>query len=1031
MSRVFLATETDLGRKVVVKVLPPDMAAGVNKERFQREIKLAASLQHPHIVPLLTAGTADGDLLYYVMPYIEGESLRSKLQREGELPIGEASRILREVVDALAYAHRQDVVHRDIKPDNILLTDDHALVADFGVAKAVSASSGGTHSSLTSLGVALGTPAYMSPEQAAADPHVDHRADIYAVGALAYEMLTGRPPFSGSTPQQVLAAHVNQTPEPITQHRDTIPPQLAELVMRCLAKRPADRWQTAGELKAPLGAMATPPSGGVTPTGTQPVASVAPAPSLAVATRNHPVRVAALFGVAAATTLVLVYASMIGLGLPDWVFVGAVALIAIGLPIILVTGHHERRRAVSATTGLHVPTPTGVRRHFTWRKAILGGVMGFAALTVGTVAFMGMRAAGIGPAATLMSAGVLEDQERLILADFENGTSDPTLGETVTALLRIALAQSPTIVVLEPAQVSEIVSRMERPDALVPADVARDAAVREGIKAYLSGEVRSVGSGYVITARLIAATTEDALVSERETVSNADEIVAAVDRLSASIRERIGESLRSVRADPPLERVTTASMEALRLYVQGTRLYNLGDVQGGIDLLEKAVDQDTAFAMAYRRLGAYLGNPEVRQDARARGALGRAYELRERVSDRERYHIEGLYNNRVTLDFEASATAYRALLDKYPNDATALNNFAVTLGYQLGRFAEAEEVARRAIATGAAPALTYMNAVAMSTYQGDYDGADAGVAAYAERYPDHPQRFINAAQTAAARFQYSVAQERLTRLREVHANNLTWMAAAAGGLQHISATRGRVKDADAWRVEQLRINAERLGLSREEREARVEWSRLERNWWLGAAEVAVQDVEDLWQRHASLNEPASRNYDDFAPMFAHLGNAARASQLRAELVLSIDPDVDAGQDALLEIDAAIALAEDRPLDAVPLLHERRERMNAIYPTDFLWELAFAFDRAEQRDSAVTYYRRYLETPAMFRWRNDRFRLAPALRRLGELYEERNDPDTAVSYYSRFVELWANADPELQPVVDDVEARIARLVGQTR
>ncbi len=225
MSRVFLAEETRLGRQVVIKLLPPDMGASVNVERFEREIQLAARLQHPHIVPLLAAA-ASGDLLYYIMPYIAGESLRAKLAREGELPVGEAAKILREVVDALSYAHRNGVVHRDIKPDNVLLSDGHAVVTDFGVAKAVTASSG--KSSLTSLGVALGTPAYMAPEQAAADPHVDHRADIYAVGALAYEMLTGRTPFVAPTPQALLAAHITQAPEPVTRHRPAVSAQLEQ-----------------------------------------------------------------------------------------------------------------------------------------------------------------------------------------------------------------------------------------------------------------------------------------------------------------------------------------------------------------------------------------------------------------------------------------------------------------------------------------------------------------------------------------------------------------------------------------------------------------------------------------------------------------------------------------------------------------------------------------------------------------------------------------------------------------------------------
>ena len=220
MSRVFLAEDVKLARKVVVKVLPPEMAASVNQDRFRREIQLAARLQHPHVVPLLSAN-ASGDLLWYVMPFIEGESLRAKLAREGELPVAEAVRLLREVTDALAYAHEQGVVHRDIKPDNVMVSRGHALVTDFGVAKAVSES--GNASGLTSLGVALGTPAYMAPEQASADPHVDHRADLYALGAVAYEMLAGRPPFTGGTAQALLMAQVTQTPEPVSVHRPSVP----------------------------------------------------------------------------------------------------------------------------------------------------------------------------------------------------------------------------------------------------------------------------------------------------------------------------------------------------------------------------------------------------------------------------------------------------------------------------------------------------------------------------------------------------------------------------------------------------------------------------------------------------------------------------------------------------------------------------------------------------------------------------------------------------------------------------------------
>jgi Tol biopolymer transport system component len=250
MSRVFVATDVELDRQVVVKVLPPDLAAGINTDRFRREIQLAAKLQHPHIVPLLSAG-AKGSLLYYTMPFISGENLRARLNRTGELPIQEATRLIREVVDALSYAHSQGVVHRDIKPENILISGNHALVTDFGVSKALSTATSESPApahTLTSLGIALGTPAYMAPEQAAADPLVDHRADIYAAGVMAYELLSGSTPFAGLSQQQTLAAHISAEPRPVTAHRPQVPPGLAAAVMRCLEKRPADRWQTAHEL---------------------------------------------------------------------------------------------------------------------------------------------------------------------------------------------------------------------------------------------------------------------------------------------------------------------------------------------------------------------------------------------------------------------------------------------------------------------------------------------------------------------------------------------------------------------------------------------------------------------------------------------------------------------------------------------------------------------------------------------------------------------------------------------------------------
>lgn len=266
MATVYLAEDLKHSRKVAIKVLREDLAASMGSNRFLREIQIAAQLQHPNILPLLDSGDADG-FLYYVMPYIAGQSLRERLAREGELPVHEAVRLLCEITDALAHAHQMGVVHRDVKPDNVMMSGRHALVTDFGVAKAISEATG--RNAVTTLGVALGTPTYMSPEQAAADPNIDHRSDIYAVGVMAYEMLTGQPPFTGATPQQVLAAHVTQEADLVSKRRPAIAPALEQIVMRCLAKRPADRYQTAEELLHLLEAQAT-TSTGVTPTQTRP-----------------------------------------------------------------------------------------------------------------------------------------------------------------------------------------------------------------------------------------------------------------------------------------------------------------------------------------------------------------------------------------------------------------------------------------------------------------------------------------------------------------------------------------------------------------------------------------------------------------------------------------------------------------------------------------------------------------------------------------------------------------------------------------
>jgi serine/threonine-protein kinase len=256
---IFLAEDLKHERRVALKVLQPDIAVSLGTDRFLREIKIAAKLAHPHILPVHDSGEAQG-FLYYVMPVVEGESLLDRLV-DDPMPVQEAVALLHDVFDALQHAHQRGVVHRDIKPGNVMLTGRHALVTDFGVAKALAVAAEGDQ--IDTAGLVLGTPTYMAPEQATADPNIDHRADIYAVGVLAYEMLTGRPPFGGGSAQAVLSAHVTQRPDHVLVHRPDLPPELADVVMKCLEKDPADRWQSADEAVRELDRLVITPSRGL------------------------------------------------------------------------------------------------------------------------------------------------------------------------------------------------------------------------------------------------------------------------------------------------------------------------------------------------------------------------------------------------------------------------------------------------------------------------------------------------------------------------------------------------------------------------------------------------------------------------------------------------------------------------------------------------------------------------------------------------------------------------------------------------
>ena len=1017
MSHVYLATERRLDRRVVIKFLPPEMSATVQTERFAREIQVAASLQHPHIVPLLSTGSAEG-LAWYVMPFVEGETLGAKIAREGALPVNEALRILRDVVDALAYSHEHGVVHRDIKPDNVLLSGRHALVTDFGVAKAVSASSSDRGVRSTG-GIALGTPTYMAPEQAAADPHVDHRADIYSVGVLAYELFTGHPPFRATTPQAMLAAHVNAIPDHITLHRPLLPPAIAATVMRCLEKPPADRWQSAAELATMLDLAGT-PSGAMAPVPT-PSHPALLAYHSGRHERSNLARVTVLFWLSAIAIVASIFGVTRVFGLPDWVWVGALGLMLFGFPIVMYTSRVERGRARRTGSGaLLIEAPPTIESFFTWRRTILGGLLAVGGLLLVAVGYTVARTFGIGPARTLLSSGMVGSEDRFVLADFANRTADTTLGTTVTEALRVDLGQSRVVRMLSDRDVATALTRMTlRSGTPLTDSIALDLARRESAKAVITGEISSFGTGFVLTANVLETATGETRAAVRATAADVDHLLPALNDLSGQLRERIGESLRTIRTSEPLEQVTTRSMDALEHYSAGSRTFRMGDYEGAKRQLEQAVAIDSNFAMAWRR----LASAEINLNAptsQIAFASRRAFERRDRLTPVERYLTEASYYQNVEPDPVRAVAAYQAVLDIDPFEQVAVNNIAMAY-LTMERFGDAEAVLRRSLAR--APTRTmFLNFSDALSGEGKW-AANESVAQDAALRLDPPGDtpltiLLNGAERSRdvgradslLREHHDPVANRVDRDNRRYSNVILHFAIG----QH--ATALAVLDSEA--VE--RAEGGELGSALDDAVTRA--------WQLalfGSDAVAARRALEFLLRKYPIERipPTDRPYLSLVDIYAHLGDVEAVRRIRREYEAAF-PVAERPPEAAATWDAAEALARgDRKAQIAAL---RRARQLAWCAHCGLYEEAEAWDRLGQTDSARVTLERAVTTIAYRDEYIDAAFYAPALERLGELYEAKGDRAKARGYYQRFIERWRKADAALQPRVAAAKERLTAL-----
>jgi tetratricopeptide (TPR) repeat protein len=1042
MSRVFEAEELRLKRKVAVKVLSPELAQGLSVSRFEREIQTAAALQQANIVPVLSAGDIDG-LPFYTMPFVDGESLRARLAR-GPLTITEVIGVMRDVSKALAYAHRQGVVHRDIKPDNVLLSEGTAVVTDFGIAKAISAArTSAPGATLTQIGTSIGTPAYMAPEQAAGDPDIDHRADIYSLGAMAYELLAGRPVFADRTAQRMLAAHMSEAPRPISDFRPDTPPLLADLVMRCLAKDANDRPQTATEI---VRLLETVTSG----------SGMQAAPQVLFGGKGMLGKALAIYAVAFIVVAIVAKAAIVGIGLPDWVFPGSLIMMGLGLPVILWTGYVQRvtRRAFTATpTFTPGGTPSAVQGtmatialkaapHVSWYRTAKGGAYAFGAFVLAVGAFMGLRATGIGPFGSLVASGKLKTKEPLLITDFHVTNADTALGRVVSDAVRAGLSQSSVLALMSTSSTAQALRLMEKPPlSKIDLPLARQLAQRTGAKAIVDGDITGVGGGYIVVLRLVTADSGTELWSSRETGDGPRGLIDASDRLTRTLRGKAGESLKAVQASAPLAEVTTTSLDALRKFSEGARYHDvLADWPNAIAKFREAVAIDSNFAAAWRKLGAALGNAG-RPRAEVNQALEQAHRHRDHLSENERLYEDAFYFSQGPGGDRAKGIGmYEELLRR--GDGTAGVNLA--LEYLRRReLVKAESSFAYGIQHAPGNSLAWYEIPWPQISQGHLAQAESSVAAAISRFPENSTRPIVVGYLLYANGHLDSLEHYTDSVRQRGRADVRPLAAAQ--LADLLLIQGRLKRALAMYAE---VGAENVALGTAANPVadsaiatRMEIATL------GESPRGLQRMDAILARIPLKSLPMEdRPYFAVATTYARLGHPDRARAILAEY----DRDVRDSTykrvhtPALHTALAEVALAENKPADAIAEF--RRGDTLTDGPADecticIFANLGRAFDNAQQRDSAIAMYERFLKTPyaerldvplfVEFPEPVDPIFRAGTHRRLAELYEAKGDTAKAVEQYRAFVDLWKNADPELQPRVAEAKRRLAQLTPVER